>query len=109
MAAGAIEAIRGDSNYVKADGTTTFLAYAVDGTAQGCLLIKEGLLTCTALQSAADLAVKNMEYADKVLKGEMDVTEVADYVDAPEINAENVDDYIQVYIENGELSESDVK
>jgi inositol transport system substrate-binding protein len=109
MAAGAIEAIRGDANYVKADGTTTFLAYAVDGTAQGCLLIKEGLLTCTALQSAADLAVKNMEYADKVLKGEMDVTEVADYVDAPEINAENVDEYIQVYIDNGELSESDVK
>jgi inositol transport system substrate-binding protein len=39
----------------------------------------------------------------------MDVTEVADYVDAPEINAENVDEYIQVYIDNGELSESDVK
>jgi inositol transport system substrate-binding protein len=109
MAAGAIEAIRGDANYVKADGTTTFLAYAVDGTAQGCLLIKEGLLTCTALQSAADLAVKNMEYAEKVLNGEMAVTEVADYVDAPEINAENVDDYIKVYIENGELSEDDVK
>jgi len=109
MAAGAIEAIRGDANYVNADGTTNFLAYGVDGTAQGCLLIKEGMLTCTALQSAADLAVKNMEYAAKVLSGEMAVTDVADYVDAPEINAENVDEYIQLYIENGELSESDVK
>ena len=109
MAAGAIEAIRGDSNYVNADGTTNFLAYGVDGTAQGCLLIKEGLLTCTALQSAADLAVKNMEYASKVLAGEMKVTEVSDYVDAPEINAENVDEYIQIYIDNGEISEADIK
>lgn len=109
MAAGAIEAVREDSNYVNADGTTNFLAYGVDGTAQGCLLIKEGLLTCTALQSASDLAVKNMEYASKVLAGEIEITDVNDYVDAPEINAENVDEYIQIYIDNGEISEADVK
>lgn len=109
MAAGAIEAIRDNADYVNADGTTNFFAYGVDGTAQGCLLIKEGLLTCTALQSAADLAVKNMEYASKVLAGEMDITDVNDYVDAPEINAENVDEYIQLYIDNGEITESDVK
>ena len=90
MAAGAIEAIRKNTDYVSADGKANFLAYGVDGTAQGCLLIKEGLLTCTALQSAADLAKKNMEYADKVLKGEVKITDVNDYVDAPEINAENV-------------------
>lgn len=105
MAAGAIEAIRDDSDYVNADGTTNFLAYGVDGTAQGCLLIKEGLLTCTALQSASDLAKKNMEYVAKILAGEIDVTEVSDYVDAPEINADNVDEYIQIYIDNGEISE----
>lgn len=104
MAAGAIEAIRNDSDYVK-DGKANFLAYGVDGTAQGCLLIKEGLLTCTALQSATDIAKLNMQYADKVLKGEMDVTEVNDYVDAPEINADNVEEYIQMYIENGEISD----
>lgn len=104
MAAGAIEAIRSDSDYVNADGTTSFLAYGVDGTAQGCLLIKEGLLTCTALQSASDLAKKNMEYAAKVLSGEMAITDVDDYVDAPEINAENVDEYIQIYVDNGEIS-----
>ena len=63
------------------------------------------LLTCTALQSAADIAKLNMEYADKVLKGEMKVTEVNDYVEAPEINAENVEEYIQIYVENGEISE----
>lgn len=105
MAAGAIEAIRSDSDYVDADGKTNFLAYGVDGTAQGCLLIKEGMLTCTALQSASDLAKKNMEYAEKVVNGEMDVTEVNDYVDAPEINADNVQEYIQMYVENGEISD----
>lgn len=105
MAAGAIEAIRSDADYVNADGTANFLAYGVDGTAQGCLLIREGMLTCTALQSAADLAEKNMEYAEKVLTGEMAITDVNDYVDAPEINAENVEEYIQIYVENGEISE----
>lgn len=105
MAAGAIEAIREDKNYVGEDGTPSFLAYGVDGTAQGCLLIKEGLLTSTALQSAADLAKKNMEYADKVVKGEMKVTEIKDFVDAPEINKDNVQEYIQMYIENGEITE----
>ncbi len=109
MAAGAIEAIRNDTNYVAADGTTTFFAYGVDGTAQGCLLIKEGLLTCTALQAASDIAKMNIDYASKVLSGEMEVTEVNDFVDAPEINKDNVDEYIQMYIDNGELTEADVK
>ncbi len=104
MAAGAIEAVRDDKEYVK-NGKANFLAYGVDGTAQGCLLIQDGLLTCTALQSAPDLAKMNMEYASKVLAGEMDVTEVNDYVDAPEIDKDNVEEYIQMYIDNGEISE----
>lgn len=53
MAAGAIEAIRENKDYFNEDGTANFLAYGVDGTAQGCLLIKEGLLTSTALQSSS--------------------------------------------------------
>ena len=109
MAAGAIEAIRDNKEYIGDDGKAKFLAYGVDGTAQGCLLIKEGLLTSTALQSAADLAKKNMEYASKVVKGELKVTEVNDYVDAPQINAENVDEYLKIYVENGEISEADIK
>ena len=40
MAAGAIEAIRGDSDYIK-DGKASFLAYGVDGTAQGCKPVRE--------------------------------------------------------------------
>ena len=105
MAAGAIEAIRNNPDYINEDGTANFLAYGVDGTAQGCLLIKEGLLTATALQDASEIAKLNMEYAEKVLNGEMEYTEVSDFVEAPEINAENVDEFIQIYIENGELTE----
>lgn len=102
-AAGAIEAVRNNSEYFK-DGKADFLAYGVDGTAQGCLLIKEGSLTCTALQSAADLAKKNMDYAEKVVNGQMKVTDVNDYVDAPEINSDNVEKYIQMYVDNGEIT-----
>ena len=47
----------------------------------------------------------NMAYAAKVLSGEMDVTEVNDFVDAPEINIDNVEEYIKMYIENGEIDE----
>lgn len=108
MAAGAIEAVRNNTDYIAEDGTPSFLAYGVDGTAQGCLLIKEGLLTATALQDAGEIAKLNMSYAEKVLHGEMDYTEVNDYVDAPEINADNVDEFIQIYIENGEISEADL-
>jgi inositol transport system substrate-binding protein len=104
MAAGAIEAVRNNTDYIE-DGVPNFLAYGVDGTAQGCLLIKEGLLTATALQDAGEIADLNMMYAEKVLNGEMEYTDVNDYVDAPEINADNVDEYIQIYIENGELTE----
>lgn len=109
MAAGAIESIRNNKEYVKEDGTTTFKAYGVDGTAQGCLLIKEGLLTATALQAASDIAKMNMEYAHKVLAGEMEVTDVLDNVAAPEINSDNVAEYLQMYVDNGELSEADIQ
>ncbi len=105
MAAGAIEAVRNNSEYINEDGTPNFLAYGVDGTAQGCLLIKEGLLTATALQDASEIAKLNMEYAEKVLNGEIEYTDVYDFVEAPEINAENVNDFIQIYVDNGELTE----
>lgn len=105
MAAGAIEAIRNNSEYFNDDGTPNFLAYGVDGNAQGVLLVKEGLLTRTTLQDASLLAQQCMENGHKVLTGEMEVTDVEYYVDAPVINSETVDEYVQLYIDNGEISE----
>jgi len=69
MAAGAIEAVRGNSDYFDADGKPTFLAYGVDGNAQGCLLVQEGVLTRTSLQDASLLAEQCIAYAAAVLKG----------------------------------------
>ena len=105
MAAGCIEAVRNNSDYFNADGTPNFFAYGVDGNAQGCLLVKEGLLTATALQDASLLAHQAMAEAEAVLHGEKAATDVEFYVDAPAINSETVDQYIELYIANGEISE----
>ena len=45
----------------------------------------------------------NMEDAVKVVRGEMDVTDVADSVPAPEINIDNVAEYIEMYKDNGQM------
>ncbi len=105
MAAGAIEAIRGNSDYFDADGKPTFFAYGVDGNAQGCLLVKEGVLTRTSLQDASLLAEQCIANAAAVLKGEKAPTDVEFYVEAPEINSDTVQQYIDMYVESGEISE----
>ena len=105
MAAGAIEAIRNNKDYFTDDGKPNFLAYGVDGNAQGCLLVKEGLLTSTALQDASLLAEQCMANAEKVLHGEEKVTDVEYYVDAPAINSDTVDKYIEMYKESGEITD----
>ncbi|MDO4475202.1 MAG: sugar ABC transporter substrate-binding protein [Lachnospiraceae bacterium] len=97
MAAGAIEVVKDNADFAD------MLAYGVDGTAEACLLIKDGLMTSTGLQSAGDLAQMNAEYIHKVLTGEMEVTDVYDNVPAPLITAENVDQYIEMYTANGQI------
>lgn len=99
MAAGAIEAVKDNPDF---EG---MLAYGVDGTAEACLLIKEGKMTSTGLQSAIDLAQMNTEAVHTVLTGEKDVTEINDNVPAPLITADNVDEYIEMYKENGQIKE----
>lgn len=97
MAAGAIEVIKGNPEY------KDMLAYGVDGTAEACLLIEEGLMTATGLQSAGDLARMNAEYIHKVLTGELKVEDVYDDIPAPLITSENVAEYIKMYKENGQI------
>ncbi len=104
MAAGAIEAVRGNSDYFDADGKPTFLAYGVDGNAQGCLLVQEGILTRTSLQDASLLAEQCIANAAAVLKGEKAPTDVEFYVEAPAINSDTVQQYIDMYVESGEIS-----
>lgn len=93
MAAGALEVVAGKEEY------KDILAYGVDGTAEACLLIKEGTMTSTCLQSAIDLAELNMETVHKLLTGEekqidTDIEEVL-------ITKDNAEDYVKMYEERG--------
>lgn len=96
MAAGAIEAAKG------AKGKTIPLVYGVDGTAEACLLIKEGKMTSTTLQSAAALATKSVAMANDILSGKKDV-KLTDQIQAELITKENVDKYIALHKELGNI------
>jgi len=95
MAAGAIEVVKDDPNF------DNILAYGVDGTAEACLLIKEGLMTSTSLQSAYDLATSLLDTANKLLTGEE--TQIDVDIDCPLITQENVDQYIEMHKKSGAL------
>lgn len=95
MAAGALEAVKGNAKY------DHVLAYGVDGIAAACQLIKEGKMTSTCLQSAIDLAKLNMKSAHQLLTGEE--KQIDTKIDAVYINKDNVDQYIQMYKDNGQL------
>lgn len=94
MAAGALEIVQDASN---------ILSYGVDGTAEACLLIQEGKMTATCLQSAIDLAELNMDTVHKLLTGEetkidVDIEEVL-------ITKENAGEFVEMYKERGLIKE----
>lgn len=93
MAAGALEVVGDDPNY------SDILTYGVDGTAEALLLIQEGKMTSTAMQSAVDLAELNLSTVHKLLTGEE--TQIDTDIDAPLIDSSNVDEYIEVFKDRG--------
>lgn len=97
MAAGAIEVIDGKPEYA------TILSYGVDGTAEACLLIAEGKMTSTCLQSAIDLAALNMETVHKLLTGEE--TQIDTDIEAPLITVDNAAEFVTMYKERGLIKE----
>ena len=62
-------------------------------------------MTSTGLQSAIDLAKMNAEAIHTVLTGEKKITDINDNVPAPLITSDNVDEYIQMYKDNGQIKE----
>lgn len=97
MAAGALEVVKGNAMY------DDMLVYGVDGTAEACLLIQEGRMTATCLQSAIDLAALNLETVHKLLTGEeaqidTDIAEVL-------ITIDNATEYVDMYKERGQITE----
>jgi inositol transport system substrate-binding protein len=96
MAAGAIEAVKGS-------GATTYpQAYGVDGTAEACLLIKDGKMTSTTLQNADELAVRVMKMTHEMLTGQAGSR--AEMIQAELITADNVDQYIALHKKLGHIS-----
>jgi len=95
MAAGALEVVKDNPKY------KDILAFGVDGTAEACLLIKEGKMTSTSLQSAYDLAEALLDTAHKLLTGEE--TEINIDIDCPLITKDNVDEYIEMHRRAGAI------
>ncbi|MDF2942556.1 MAG: sugar transporter substrate-binding protein [Herbinix sp.] len=95
MAAGALEVVKDDPKFAN------ILAYGVDGTAEACLLIKDGKMTSTSLQSAYDLATSLLTTANKLLTGEE--TQIDIDIDCPLITKDNVDQYIEMHKLSGAI------
>lgn len=95
MAAGALEVIKDNPKY------KSTLAYGVDGTAEAVLLIKDGLMTSTSLQSAYALAESLLDTANKLLTGEE--TQIDTDIDCPLITKDNVDEYIEMHKRAGAI------
>nr|WP_315025238.1 sugar ABC transporter substrate-binding protein [uncultured Aminipila sp.] len=97
MAAGALEVVKDNPDYAN------ILSYGVDGTAEACLLIEQGKMTSTCLQSAIDLAKLNMETVHKLLTGEE--TQIDTDIDAPLITKDNASEYVKIYRDRGLITE----
>lgn len=95
MAAGALEVVTGKDEY------KDILSYGVDGTAEACLLIEEGKMTATCLQSAIDLAELNIESVHKLLTGEEE--QIDTDIEAVLITKENASEFVEMYRERGLL------
>lgn len=95
MAAGALEVVKDNPKF------KDILSYGVDGTAEAVLLIKEGKMTSTSLQSAYDLAEALLETSHKLLTGEEKQIDID--IDCPLITADNVDEYIEMHKKAGAI------
>ena len=95
MAAGAIEVVKDNPKF------ENLFVYGVDGTAEALLLIKEGKMTSTCMQSAYDLAELLLDTADKLLTGQE--TQIDTDIDNPLITIDNVDEYIAILEKAGAL------
>ncbi|MDF2985121.1 MAG: ABC-type sugar transport system, periplasmic component [Eubacterium sp.] len=95
MAAGAIEVVKDNAKF------KDMLVYGVDGTAEALLLIQEGKMTSTCMQSAYDLATKLLETSNKLLTGAE--KQIDTDIGNPLVNKDNVQQYIDVLKKAGAI------
>lgn len=95
MAAGALEVVKDNAKF------KNMLAYGVDGTAEALLLIQEGRMTSTCMQSAYALAEKLLDTSHKLLTG---VEKKIDTdIDNPLVNKSNVQQFIDIMKKAGAI------
>lgn len=95
MAAGAIEVVKDNAKF------KDMLVYGVDGTAEALLLIQEGKMTSTCMQSAFDLATKLMDTSNKLLTGAE--KKIDTDIGNPLVNKDNVQEYIDILKKAGAI------
>ena len=95
MCAGALEVIKDNPAYKDT------LSFGVDGTAEACLLIKEGRMTATCLQNAYELAGLILSTSHKLLTGEE--KQIDTDVGNPLYTIENVDELFTIHQKAGAL------
>ncbi len=95
MAAGALEVVKNNPKY------RGIFSYGVDGTAEACLLIKQGQMTSTCLQSAYALAEKILDTTEKLVNGKAGQINVD--IDTPLVTKANVDTYIAMHKRAGAI------
>jgi inositol transport system substrate-binding protein len=95
MCAGALEVIKDNPRY------KNILSYGVDGTAEACLLIQQGRMTATCLQSAYDLAAKLLDTTNKLLTGA--AKQIDTDINCPLITKDNVQQYIDMHKKAGAI------
>lgn len=95
MCAGALEVIKDNPAYKDT------LSFGVDGTAEACLLIKEGRMTATCLQNAYELAGLILDTSHKLLTGEQ--KQIDTDVGNPLYTIENVDELFAIHQKAGAL------
>ena len=95
MCAGALEVVKDNPAY------KGILAYGVDGTAEACLMIEQGLMTSTSLQSAYALAEALLSTSEKLLTGQEKQIDID--IDCPLITKDNVQEYIEMHKKAGAL------
>lgn len=95
MAAGALEVVKGNAKY------KDMLAYGVDGTAEAILLIQEGRMTSTCMQSAYDLATKLLDTSNKLLTGAE--KQIDTDIGNPLVNKANVQEYVDILKKSGAI------
>lgn len=93
---GAYEAVKDDSTY---DG---MLIYSVDCLAKTVLNIKDGVYTAAVYQNPPALARESLKTANTLLTGEEEIMTTS--VDSLLCTADNVDQFIQMYIDQGQIT-----